>query len=299
RIHIQSAELGGVFFIGEAAAHCVPHRVRLLADFLEHVVRVIALLNVFGAELDFADFVLAGFSIDRADVEILAVECNQIEIIQVNDVAGMSDNRAHVAGEKVFVFADSENERTPPPRANNEVWDIAMNDSDAIRSDDLLERRPRGVDQARLGIVSSELAINAPDQVRQNFGVGVGAKIRVAVLDELLFERLIIFNYAVVDESDFASGVEVRMGVLIVDFSVRRPTSVTDSVGSGGRFLGNEFGQRSDATGAFAGLDVIAIDDGDAGRVVASILEATKPIEQNGRSLRASDVTDDSTHIGK
>ena len=135
--------------------------------------------------------------------------------------------------------------------------------------------------------------------MRQHFCVGIGAKVCVAVLDELFFERLIIFNHAVVDESDLAGGVEMRMSVLVVDFSVRRPASVTDSIGSGGRFLGNEFGQRGDATGAFTGLDVIAIDDGDAGRIVAAVFKATKPVEQNGRSLRASDVTDNSTHIGK
>ena len=112
-----------------------------------------------------------------------------------------------------------------------------MKQSDAIGADDLLERGARGVDQARLGILAAELVINAPDQVRQNFGVGVGAKICVAVLDELFFECLIIFDYAIVDERDFAAGVEMRMRVFVVDFAVRGPASVTDAVGSGGRFL--------------------------------------------------------------
>src|SRR6266849_4036715 len=51
--HVQPAKLGRAFLVSEAAAHRVAHCVRLLADFLEHVVRVIALLDVFRAELDF------------------------------------------------------------------------------------------------------------------------------------------------------------------------------------------------------------------------------------------------------
>ena len=59
RGHVQSAELRGAFFEVEPAAHGVAHRVRLLKDFLEHVVRIIALLDVFGGELDLADLVIA------------------------------------------------------------------------------------------------------------------------------------------------------------------------------------------------------------------------------------------------
>ena len=83
--------------------------------------RVIALLDVLGAELDFADLVLAGFAIERADVEIVAVDRDEIEVIQVNNVARVSDNRAHVAGEKIFVFADAENERAAAPRADDKI----------------------------------------------------------------------------------------------------------------------------------------------------------------------------------
>jgi hypothetical protein len=77
----------------------------------------------------------------------------------------------------------------------------------------------------------------------QNFSIGVGAKICVTILDQLFFERLIIFDDAVVNERDLAGGVEMRMGILVVDLSVRRPASVADSLRSSGRFLRNKFGE--------------------------------------------------------
>src|SRR5437899_5216122 len=72
--HVQPAKLGRAFLVSEAAAHRVAHCVRLLADFLEHVVRVIALLDVFRAELDFADRVLANRAVDRADFKFVSLD---------------------------------------------------------------------------------------------------------------------------------------------------------------------------------------------------------------------------------
>ena len=37
----------------------------------------------------------------------------------------------------------------------------------------------------------------------------------VAVLDELIFQRMVVFDHAIVNERDFAAGVEVRMGILV------------------------------------------------------------------------------------
>ncbi len=66
--------------------------------------------------------------------------------------------------------------------------------------------------------------------MRQHFSVGVRPKIRITVLDQLLLEHLVIFDYAVVNQGDLAGGVEMRVGVLVVDLSVRCPAGVADSV---------------------------------------------------------------------
>ncbi len=69
RRHVQSAELGRGFFVGEAAAHGVAHRGRLLVDFLEHEVRVVASRRILRVELDLADFEI------RAAGQRLDLEC--------------------------------------------------------------------------------------------------------------------------------------------------------------------------------------------------------------------------------
>ena len=133
----EAAELGRAFLRAEPAAHRVAHGVRLLKDFLEHVVRVIAFLDVGVGEFDLAHFVTARFARERADLEFVALDRGDVEVVQVNRVAGVGDDGADVAGEEVFVFAHAEHERAAAARADDEVRDVAMNERDAVGADDL------------------------------------------------------------------------------------------------------------------------------------------------------------------
>src|ERR1700730_6205659 len=142
----------------------------------------------------------------------------------------MSDDCANVAGEKIFVFANAKNERTATTRADDKIRDIGVNDRDSVSADDLLQGRAHRVHEARLGIFPIKLPVNTANEMGENFRVRVRVKIVVAVLDQLLLESLVILDHAVVNERDFAAGIEMRMRIFIVHLSVRRPASVTDSV---------------------------------------------------------------------
>ena len=55
--------------------------------------------------------------------------------------------------------------------------------------------------------------------------------------DQLIFQRLVIFDHAVVDERQFAAGVEMRVRVFVGDFAVGGPACVTDAKRAEDRFL--------------------------------------------------------------
>src|ERR1700730_652363 len=118
----------------------------------------------------------------------------------------------------------------------------------------------------------------------------------IAVAHQLFFERLVIFDYAIMDEGDFATGVKMRMRIFVGDLAVRSPSSVADSKVPDRRFLLHQFGQRCDSAGAFASLDVIAVHDRDPGRVITTIFESPQPIQQDGSSFRRAYITNNSTH---
>ena len=147
RRHVQAAELGGAFLVAQPSAHRIAHRTGLLEDFLEHVVRVIALFNVRIGELDFAELVIAALAGDRADLEFVALDGDDVEVVEVNRIARVGDDGADVAGQKIFLFADAEDERTSAASPDDEIWNVAMNQRDAVCSDDLAQGRAHRIDQ--------------------------------------------------------------------------------------------------------------------------------------------------------
>ena len=91
----------------------------------------------------------------RTDLEFVALDRDQVEVVQVNRVAGVGDDRAHVAREKIFILPDAEHERAATPRADDEIGNIGMHDRDAVSADDLLQGRPERFDKE--GFVPSRI----------------------------------------------------------------------------------------------------------------------------------------------
>ena len=71
--------------------------------------------------------------------------------------------------------------------------------------------------------------------MREHFGVGVGFEL-VPGAEQFLFERVVIFNDAVVDDGDFAGRIKVRMAIFVGRNAVRGPARVGDAEAAGGGF---------------------------------------------------------------
>ena len=259
---------------------------------------IIAFLDIFGGEFDFADLKASAVSPTSELISNLSrPDRDDIEIIQVNGVAGVGDNRADIAGQEIFFFANTEHEGAAAARSDDEIGDIRMHESDAVGPDNLLQGGPRRVNETRFGVVAVELVVNVADEMGQDLGVRLGIETIIAVLDELLFQRMVILDHAIVNECDLAGGVEVWMRVLVVDLAVSGPARVTDSVATARRVFGHQFCQIANAPGALPRLQIFAIDDGDSGGIVSAIFKAAKAIQEDRRCFRSADVTNNSAHI--
>src|SRR6516164_11727293 len=95
----------------------------------------------------------------------------------------------------------------------------------------------------------------------EHFGVGMGAKIRIAAADEFIFQRLIIFDYAIVNQRQPTAGVEVRMRIFVVYFAMRGPARMADAQRAGYRLFPDEFCERRDASRTFPRIQFTSIDD--------------------------------------
>ena len=149
---------------------------------------------------------------------------------------------------------------------------------------------------SRISHADSRVVIDFADQMRQHFGVGLGAEMMFTFLEQGILDLCIIFNHSIVDEGELAAFVEMRVRILIGWLAVSSPTRVTDSIAASGRVIRHQFGKPRDAPRALASLDVIAIDDRDASGVVTAILKPAQAIEQDGSGFRSPDVSDDAAH---
>ncbi len=103
---------------------------------------------------------------------------------------------------------------------------------------------------------------------------------------ELLPELPVVLDDAVVHDRDATGAVEVRMGVVLDRRPVGRPAGVADAGGAACRGLSLQPSARSRGSArgrrrAFA--TGVLVDEGDAGRVVAAVLESSVQGLQSSR----------------
>ncbi len=111
------------------------------------------------------------------------------------------------------------------------------------------------------------------DDLRVRFGHEA-----VALGDEGVLEREVVFDDAVVHDDEGARAVAVGMGVFFGGAAVGGPAGVSDAVGAVDRVGDEHFGEVAELAGSAAELQPggFATGDGYAGAVVATVFETRK-----------------------
>src|SRR6202044_3176397 len=106
---------------------------------------------------------------------------------------------------------------------------------------------------------------------------------------------------AVVDDRDAVAGVGVGVRVGLVRLTVGGPARVADADGGLGRARGLSCRQLVaevlDASRGFGDLESASADDGEASRVVASVLQPVQSLDEDWRHIPLADITDDPAHV--
>jgi hypothetical protein len=120
------------------------------------------------------------------------------------------------------------------------------------------------------------------DEMGNDLGVGLSGE-AVALGDELLLQRKVVLDDAVVDDDDLAGAVAVRMRVFFGGAAVSGPASVADAVGAVEWLEADGLFQVSQLAFCPADLQALAVaGDGDAGRVVAAVFEPAQTVDDDG-----------------
>jgi hypothetical protein len=269
------------------AFHGVGHRARLLVDLLLHVMPVRAEVDGIGGEIGVMLDPLhrAALRIDHADAG--ALQGDHVAVVEVDDPARLRDERGDVGGEEVLAVAQADHQRAAHARAGHDLRIVERHHAEGVSAMQVRDRLAR-----RLEEVARRAEVMV-DEVRDHLGVGL----RLEAVAERLQARallLVVLDDAVVHHGDRIPG-NVGMRVRLGDPAMGGPAGMGDAEDPL-EFLGARrvlhLGHAPDAPHA---ADA-AVEDRDAGGVVAAVLEPLQALREDRDDVTAGDGSDDSTH---
>jgi hypothetical protein len=242
---------------------------------------------------DGVPFHLTGLASHRGAVELhqprgVGGDLGKLAVFEDDRAARVLENRGNIRRDEVLAVAQPQHQRRRGLGCHQLVGLGFRQHDDRKRTAQPQDGLAHGLGQAATAF---ELLL---DQMRDKLGVGFGAQL-VAAREQFGAQLDEVLDDAVVDDRDRAGFV--RMRVFLGRAAVSRPSRVSDSdVAVQGR-VGQQVAQVFELALGAANFEFAAIDDScDARRIVAAVLEAAQPFEQDGVGLVRPDISDYSAH---
>ena len=128
-----------------------------------------------------------------------------------------------------------------------------------------------------------------------DLGVGLGLE-DVTLGQELALQLDVVLDHPVVDDDDAALAVAMGMRVLVGRASVGGPAGVTEAEGPLDGLSLDQLLEVLELPRAAADFEPSFADDGDAGGIVAAVLELAQTLDEDFSGLSGADVSDDAAH---
>ena len=232
--------------------------------------RVIALLDRGRGRAGFDDLALDRPVVLVEDRDPVALDHRPIAFVEVGDTLRPRRDRQRIRPEIILPVAIADGQRSPHPRADDQIGLIAEQKGDGERADQPRQHR-------RDRILRRRAALDlAGDEMADDFGIGLTFEC-APFGDQFVAEQLEILDDAVVDQRDRAD--DVRVGVADGRGAVGRPARVGDT-GRAVERMGRQLAREIVELALGPPPDQLAALDGaDAGRVIAAIFEPLEPVE--------------------
>ena len=217
-----------------------------------------------------------------------AHEIGDVALFEVHDPPRVGQDRGHVRGQERLAVADAHDERHVHPRTDEPLGLAAMEDHERVGADRAAQGLPHG-----LGHVP---VIGLLDEMGDDLGVRLGVE-SVARRRQLGAQLDEVLDDPVVDDRQLAAAVEVRVRVEVAGPPVGGPARVRETRSGVGRAVAERRPQLGDLARALLDEEVaLGRDERDAGGVVAAVLEAREPVEEDRSGVPEPDIADDAAH---
>ena len=276
--------------VADAVADRLGDTLGLFVDLLEHERLVSGTLGGGVVPVDIDGVVVD--SLARLGVDIdhaVGGDPRDVTVVGELDATCLGEERREIGGEEVLAFTEPDDERRLVAHADELARMVAMDDDEGEVALETLVGDSDSFDEIAL--------IGVLDQVRDDFGVRLRAE-RVPCREQLFAPLAVVLDDAVEDDREptvVAGGERVR--VLLRDAAVCRPARVAEA---GRRDRSEPFGRELQvlevADGAEVGKPVV-LEQGEAGRVIAAVLEPLEPAQEERLCGARAGVSDDPAHF--
>ena len=265
----------------------------LLVDFLHHEMLVATLFGCFGIPFDGSGLAGDGFLVDIEEVDGIRCQAGDFQIVNVVDRTGVLEQRGNIGGDDGTVPALADDEGAVLAHGVDDAGFIGKQHAQRVGAAHMDHHAGDGIQRVAGGLAG----VIVVQQLSHNLGVGLGDE-GEAFVQQALFNFLVVFNDAVVYDSDFLVTGIVRVGVDDGRFAMSSPAGMADAAAAGDRAAAvGHFAQNLQAALGLDDLDFTgSVLHGQTGRVIAAVFQFRQAIQQNGRGLRRTGEAYDSTH---
>ena len=257
-------------------------------DLLEHEVGVARPLGGLGVPVDVGEL-----GLDRApggvlDLDGARSEDSELAVFEKDDVAGVVHDGHHVACHEARGTVRAHDDGAVLAAHDDLLGMVGVDGGDAVGTLQLGDGLAHG---------GSEVAfVVALEQVGDCFRVCLADEL-VPLGAQLVAQRGEVLDDAVVDHGDLAGAVLVGMGVGLARLAVRCPAGVADAAAGGQLQALDRLCEFLHLAHPADDLETAgAVRHGDAGRVVAAVLELPQAPYEYALGLVVTHVSDDSAH---
>ncbi len=272
----------------DAALQGLAHRLRLLENLFLHVVVELAALYRVGRHPGRLDRPVRRFAIAVHDAVAAGVDGHHVAFLEVDEILGFGQQGIDVGGQEVFRFTHAQHHGAALAGADHDAGRACRHHRYGVGA----VQAPHG-GLHRLKQVLPLVQVFR-HQVHHDLGIGLRGEL-VAIGLKLVAQLVVILDDAVVHQRHLVADGH-GMCVTVTGHPVRGPARVGDAADAADRLLFQQFLQRPDLAHDPPALDGAFHLHGDAGRIVAPILERPEARDQDAADFTPGGSRDDAAH---
>ncbi len=215
---------------------------------------------------------------------------DHLVVLQHVDLAGGREDGRDVGRHQGRLVGPARDQGRAPAGGDHQVGLGAGHDRHRERPVHPLQTGPEGVTQVH------PLGQGLLHQVGQDLGIGLRPQL-VAGGHQLVAQLDVVLDDPVVNQGHPAGAVDVGVGIGLRRAPVGGPPGVADAGGGAGRRVVDGRGQLGQLPRPSPHPDPVSVHQGDAGRVVAPVLQPGQPVEEQRERGPAPGDADDAAHV--